>query len=178
MQKAEPKFICSSGVTFELRPIPPLNLDDFNNAYDEMYPPPIPALMEINVAGKMIAQPDTRDPYFVMLLQNWGARKEAAARHFLLARGVINDPPSDYLPDDSLYAGELSRGKRKALWVSDQLHNVEDIKQLIEAIQSLNNITETGLEESKNGTPPSLADLTSSNGQSNQTLAPSALITP
>lgn len=177
--KTDLTYTCpDSGVTFELRPIPPLNFDDFNHAYDERYPPPIPPLSEINVAGKMIAQPDSRDPYFVMRLEQWGAKKEAAVRHFLLVRGVVNDPPPDYVPDASLYSGDLSRGTLKALWISDQLHTVNDITALIEAIQSINAVTDGGLEDSKNVMPPALVGGTSSNGASNPGLVPSDLTIP
>lgn len=168
MIKTDLKFTCpDSGVTFDLCPIPPLNFDDFNNAYDELYPPPSPPVTEINIAGKLISQPDSRDPHFQTVYKSWESKKEAASRHFMFAVGVLNDPPKQYTPNNSLYAGELPPGKRKALWISDQLKTVNDIKCLIEAIQSINGITETGLEASKNGTPPLQAESPSSNGQSN-----------
>lgn len=179
MIKTDLKFTCpDSGVTFELCPIPPLNFDDFNNAYDELYPPPSPPLTEINIAGKLISQPDSRDPHFQTVYKSWESKKEAASRHFMFAVGVLNDPPKQYTPNNSLYAGELPPGKRKALWVSDQLKTVNDIKCLIEAIQSINGITETGLEESKKDIERSLAGSISSNGQSNPTPTPSALTIP
>lgn len=162
-----------SGVSFELRPIPPLNFDDFNNAYDEMNPRPVPPLTEINVAGKLISQPDSRDPYFTMLLETWGSKKEAVARHFMLARGVVNDPPDDYLPDELIYTGKLSEGKRKALWVSDQLHTINDLKSLIEAIQSIGTVTEEGIEQAKNDLTPQPAASLSGNGVSNPVLTQS-----
>lgn len=176
--KTDLTYTCpDSGVAFELRPIPPLNFDDFNHAYDERYPPPIPPLSEINVAGKIIAQPDSRDPYFVMRLEQWGAKKEAAVRHFLLVRGVVNDPPADYVPDGSLYSGDLSRGTLKALWISDQLHTVKDITALIEAIQSINTVTDAGLDAEKKGTTQQQAASISSNGTSNPDPVPSGLTT-
>lgn len=177
--KTDLTYTCpDSGVTFELRPIPPLNFDDFNHAYDERYPPPIPPLSEINVAGKMIAQPDSRDPYFVMRLEQWGAKKEAAVRHFLLVRGVVNDPPADYAPDGSLYSGDLSRGTLKALWISDQLHTVKDITALIEAIQAINTVTEGGLEAEKKDMMLEPEATLSGNGKSNPDRVQSGLIIP
>lgn len=167
-----------SGVTFELRPIPPLNFDDFNNAYDELNPRPVPPLTEINVAGKLISQPDSRDPYFTMLLETWGSKKEAVARHFMLARGVVNDPPAEYMPDELIYTGKLSEGKRKALWVSDQLHTINDLKSLIEAIQSIGMITDDGLESEKKDITLVPEDGTSSNGKSNPIPVPSGLTIP
>lgn len=177
--KTDLTYICpDSGVTFTLRPIPPLNFDDFNHAYDQLHPPPVPPLAEINVAGKTLAQPDSRDSYFVMSLENWGAKKEAAVRHFLLVRGVVNDPPADYLPDENLYSGDLSKGTRKALWVSDQLHSVNDITSLIEAIQSINTVTEGGLEVEKKDMMPEPEPTLSGNGKSNPDPVPSVLTTP
>lgn len=171
---AEPKYTCpDSGVTFLLRPIPPLNFDDFSIAYDEAYPPPTPPLMAVKVADKVISQPNPKDEYFLAEYSRWNAKKEAAARHFLFYMGVADDPPQDYQPAKELYFRGLSAGKRKALWVTDQLTTARDIAGLMEAINSLLRVTEEGLADSKNGTPPEQAVLTSSNGQSSPTLTPS-----
>lgn len=165
--KEDLSYTCpSSGVTFHLLPVPPLNFDDFSIAYDETYPPPNPPMMEINVAGKTLLQPDNRDPYFVNELSRWASKKEAAIRHFLFARGIADDPPPDYAPNELLYTGNLSKGKLKALWVSDQLHTADDISGLVEAINSIMSITDAGLDASKKNTTPAPAAFPSGNGTS------------
>lgn len=173
MLKSTLEFTCpDSGVTFTLRPIPPLNFDDFDNAYDEFHPPPTPPMREVKVVDKIILQPDSQDEHYKKRFASWSSRKEAAARHFLFARGVENDPPPDYAPDTSLYSGDLPPAKRKALWVSDQLRTIKDITSLVEAIQSINNVTEAGLEEAKKGIDQQPEVSISSNGQSSLVLIP------
>lgn len=162
------RYTCpNSGVTFHLLPVPPLNFDDFSIAYDETYPPPNPPMTEINVAGKTLLQPDNRDPYFVNELSRWASKKEAAIRHFLFARGIADDPPPDYAPNELLYNGNLPPAKRKALWVSDQLHTQADITGLVEAINSIMSITDAGLEAAKKNTAQEQAESPSGNGTSN-----------
>lgn len=165
-----------SGVVFELQPIPPLNFDDFNTAYDRHHPKPRPPMIEVTVVDKKLSQPNAADPYFVNELEDWSAQKESDSRHFILAKGVKNEPPEDWQPDDLLYSGELPKWKRKSLWVSDQLHSLRDITGLIEAIQSLNTVTETALDEAKKSTEPPLEIPTSSNGTSSSALIQSDLI--
>lgn len=161
-----PTYTCpDSGVVFNLRPIPPLNFDDFNNAYDEQYPPPKPPLIAVKVADKVITQPDSRDEYYLAEFARWNGKKEAAARHFMFYMGIENDPPANYQPDRGLFTGDLPPGKKKALWISDQLKTTNDIKGLVEAIQSLLTITEDGLDSEKNDTTPGQEIGTSSNGK-------------
>lgn len=163
-----PTYTCpDSGVMFKLRPIPPLNFDDFNNAYDEQYPPPKPPLIAVKVADKVITQPDSRDEYYLAEFARWNGKKEAAARHFMFYMGIENDTPANYQPDRGLFTGDLPPGKKKALWISDQLKTTRDIQGLVEAIQSLLTITEDGLSEEKKGTTPEPGGLISSNGTSN-----------
>lgn len=174
-----PTYTCpDSGVVFRLRPIPPLNFDDFNNAYDEQYPPPKPPLIAVRVADKVITQPDSKDEYYLAEFARWNGKKEAAARHFMFYMGIENDPPATYQPDRGLFAGDLPNGKRKALWVSDQLKTTNDIKGLIEAIQSLLTITDEAIEAEKNFTALEPEVLTSSVGKSNNVQKVSDLTFP
>lgn len=168
--KTDLSYTCpNSGVTFRLRPIPPLNFEDFNIAYDQGNPPPNPPLVPVKVADKVVTQADYKDEYFLILFTRWSAKKEQTARHFMFYMGVEDNPPDSYAPDPFLYFGELTPGMRKGLWVSDQLKTVDDTKGLVEAIKSLMSITEEGLEDEKKDTALEPVGLTSSNGNLNQT---------
>lgn len=167
-----------SGITFELEPIPPFNLDDFSNTYDKRQPKPKPPLIEITVVDKKLAQANPKDEYYLMEYRQWEAEKENASTNFMFYKGVKDNPPDDWEPDELLYEGTLAKWERKAMWVKCQLATVNDIRSLMEAINSINNVTEAGIENAKNGMPPALAEPTSSNGKSNTEPIVSDLIIP
>lgn len=177
--KADLSFtLPDSGVTLLLKPIEPVLLQRFIIEWGKKYPKPVPPLIEINIAGKLISQPDAKDAYFIMQLEDWSARQNTDVLDFMLAYGVLDRPPDDWLPDEIFYSGHLPEYQRKALWISGQIRTVKDLTALQEAIEGLNSVTEGGLEASKNGTPPLQAEPPSSNGQSNNVPTAYGLIIP
>lgn len=152
------------GITFDLEPIPPFNLDDFSNTYDKRHPKPKPPLMEITVVDKKLAQANPKDEYYLTELQEWMADKENASTNFMFYKGVKDNPPDDWEPDELLYDGTLEKWQRKAMWVKCQLKTINDIKGLIEAINSINNVTDAGIDSAEKNSAPQQTAVPSSNG--------------
>lgn len=154
--------IASTGKHLTLKPIPPLLLQRFLLEWKKKYPRPSPPPREMKVGDEIIAVPNSADPYFQVLLQDWEEEQGSAQVDFFLYYGILDNPPDDWTPDEVFYLeGQLTRIKRKAIWLSEFLESVDDITDITEAIQSLNMVTDKGLETSKNGSTQPQVDLTS-----------------
>lgn len=155
-----------SNKTLTLKPIPPLLLQRFVLEWRKTHPKPVPPPREMTIGDEVVAVPNSTDQYFVMLLEDWAEEKNAAEVDFFLAYGVVDSPPDDWEPDPLFYSGDRPpQWKRKALWLSEILQTLDDMNRLTEAIQSLNMITERGLEEAKNGSALPQEEAISSNGR-------------
>lgn len=144
------EFTTVGGVLLELTPIPPLIYNRFRIEWEKRNERPVPPKRTVKIVDTEVAQFDHQNEYFQNELSEWNTTLNNALMDFVFVRGVKTNPPKSWsssfpeiMPENPT-AGQLKLG-----WLSEILEKQEDFESLQEAVVSLTEPTNDGVEEAE-----------------------------
>lgn len=149
MAKIKNPTIKKNGVEFQLKEIPGLYATRFLSDFEKKHPQPTPPMRVVKYVGKVEnLEPDPDNEYYKEQMATWNRNFSIAYTDFTIYMGVVNTPPVDWKPAYD-FEYELTEKERKILWIGEYFVSESDLTELSEAIQSINNPTEKGLQEAE-----------------------------
>ncbi|NJK32590.1 MAG: hypothetical protein HC927_09370 [Deltaproteobacteria bacterium] len=143
-------YTTHGGLTARVLPLPSLVLLRWRTEYRKRNPAPQPPVREILVAGKPIAEANTRDSHFIEMQREYEAAQNDAMLFWLLSRYVAIEVPDDFDPDPELLPGGWNDHHIKALFLLGHLTN-EDLANVQDLILGSEDVTDTAADEVKKG---------------------------
>jgi hypothetical protein len=166
-------FTFPDGTVVDTQPVSSLVIEQILNS--EAGKPKVP-IVETVVAGKHRRhEPNPKDPDYLKALVAWSADKQKRVMLFLIVKGVVDEPPEDFVAEYAMYLPDgASMDEFKYLWLVDKMADTDVIAALIDHIMSQSAITEEAVEDAAakfpsdgGGQPDQSVSLSSQTGDSN-----------
>lgn len=144
--QAERIFTFPDGTSVETMDVPSTTVEHILNS--EAGKPPVP-IVEVTLAGKYKRrEANPKDPDYLLALQAWEAAKQKRVMLFVVAKGVKDEPPEDFVAEYAMYLPEGAPMEEfKYLWLSPKLEGEGVIEAFIEHLLSQTAVTEAGVQE-------------------------------
>lgn len=147
-------FDMREGLSLELRRVSNYKIAQFQRAYSRHNPKPEPPLIEIKIAGKLVARQDYNDDGFRIQQNEYAAYMRMAQYQYMVGEGVLTEPPPEFTPDPRLVIDETPE-EYKLLWIYDLIEGDDAIlNDLMEAISSIGEATQTAIEDAEKNSEP------------------------
>lgn len=139
-------FIFSDGTAVETQPVPSLALEHILNS--EAGKPQVP-IVEVTIAGKhKRREANPKDPAYIAAVKAWEGAKQKRLMLYLVAKGVNEEPPDDFVAEYAMYLPEgAAMDEFKYLWLCPKLEAEGEIERFIEHLMSQTTVTEAGVQE-------------------------------
>lgn len=138
-------YVFSDKTTVTLRPISPLTLQHITSM--EAGKPAIP-MVEVVIAGKkQKAQANPNDPDYLAALTAWEQEKQKRTLIFIATKGVAEDPPKASMDEYLAYMPDAKQIDLKYMWVTEHLHDQDEITAFLNAALGQTVATEEGIAE-------------------------------
>ena len=144
-----PKFETKEGHVLSLKPIPVGVYKRFLQEWLSRNPAPKPPKKPVTIIDTVYLEDDLDNQWYLIEFNLWSLKKDRAELDFILSRGILGDPPENWLPDVDTVSANPSSNELKALWLMECIFTEEDLDDLKEAIVSLSTPTQKAVEESE-----------------------------
>lgn len=134
-----PSYEFEDGTTVRLRTIGAAHLMAYTNRYKDTHPAPVPPTYTMQNGEDTN---DENDKRYQFLLNEWNERMGYDTLLFLIDKGVLDIPPSDYIPiNDDLPV--------KQDWILGYLYTADLMINFQEAVMGLSVPTEAGIADAE-----------------------------
>ena len=153
-ERGEDTMTLGSGVEVTLVPLPPL----LTQRVDDQFPDPEPPMVEVEVHGKKVTQPNPDDPDYAKELERVKMAKGWAYLDLVFLKGIKFDMPEDeeWLEELTLAGievGESKAAKRLAYVESVLITNVAEFEEVTGRVLAMSGVTPQAIDEAAKTVP-------------------------